>query len=294
MDRRNSIIGQMQELGWVTRAEAQTAIKEDLKVQVAPERARYHDADYFVEEVRQEALSSMGQRLNEGGYYMRTTLDPRLQTIARVALMHGLEVYDHRHGWRGPFGRAEVSPGWEARAESITPPAERRAWRSAIVESVEGSRVRVQVAHGGSGELLPEDVAWAKAGKGLQTGDLVFVEPVEGAATYHLRQIPIVNGALVAIEPNSGRVLALVGGYSFSLSKFNRATQAMRQPALPSSRSSTPPPWRTASPRRPRCSTRRSNCAAPASMRSGSRATTKTSTTACSPCAGDLSCRATP
>ena len=230
MDRRNFIIGQMQELGWVSRAEAQAAIKEDLKVQVAPERTRYHDADYFVEEVRQEALSSMGQRLNEGGYYMRTTLDPRLQTIARVALMHGLEVYDHRHGWRGAWGHAEVSAGWEERAQSITPPSERRAWRPAIVQSVEGGRVQVQAAHGATGELLPEDVAWAKAGKGLQSGDLIFVEPVQGAATFHLRQIPIVNGALVAIEPNSGRVEALVGGYSFSLSKFNRATQAMRQP----------------------------------------------------------------
>jgi len=230
IERRNSIIGQMQELGWVTRAEAQAAMKEDLKVQLNPERTRYHDADYFVEEVRQEALNSMGQRLNEGGYYMRTTLDPRLQTIARVALMHGLEVYDRRHGWRGAWGHAEVSTGWEERALSITPPSERRAWRPAIVESVEGGKVQVRVAHGASGDLAPEDVAWAKAGKGLQSGDLIFVEPIEGAPGYHLRQIPIVNGALVAIEPNSGRVLALVGGYSFSLSKFNRATQAMRQP----------------------------------------------------------------
>jgi penicillin-binding protein 1A len=229
MDRRNWIIGRMQELGWVGKAEAETAMREDLKVQETPERARYHDADYFVEEVRQEALASMGQRLNEGGYYMRTTLDPRLQTIARVALMHGLEVYDRRHGWRGAWGHTAVSDGWEERVQAITPPSERRGWRPAIVVSAEGGAVRVQVAHGSEGDLVPEDVAWAKAGKGLERGDLVFVEPVAGGG-FNLRQIPIVNGALVAVEPNSGRVLALVGGYSFSLSKFNRATQAMRQP----------------------------------------------------------------
>jgi penicillin-binding protein 1A len=81
---------------------------------------------------------------------------------------------------------------------------------------------------GETGSLASEDVAWASRGKGLNEGDLVFVEPVEGR--YRLRQIPAVNGALVAVEPQSGRVLALVGGYSFSVSKFNRATQAKRQP----------------------------------------------------------------
>ncbi len=229
IDRRNFIISQMQDLGWVSRAEAQTAMKEDLKVQVAPQRAGYHDADYFVEEVRQEALGSMGQRLTEGGYYMRTTLDPRLQTIARVALMHGLEVYDRRHGWRGAWGHVDTLDGWEKRAAAISQPAERRTWRPAVVEEVAGGTVRIQVAEGGSGALAPEDAAWAKAGKGLSRGDLVFVQPSEKGG-FNLRQVPIVNGALVAVEPNSGRVLALVGGYSFSLSKFNRATQAMRQP----------------------------------------------------------------
>ena len=77
--------------------------------------------------------------------------------------------------------------------------------------------------------LAGEDVAWARAGKGLSVGDLVFVEPT-ASGVYRLRQVPAVNGALVAMEPHTGRVLAMVGGYSFSLSSFNRATQAMRQP----------------------------------------------------------------
>jgi len=163
---------------------------------------------------------------------MRTTLDPRLQTIARIALMHGLENYDRRHGWRGAWGHATVDTGWEKEALAKSPAAERRAWRAAMIESVEGGAVRVRLADGsGKGVLEPADVAWARAGKGLSQGDLVFVEPVEGApGRYNLRQTPIVNGALVAIEPRTGRTLALVGGYSFSLSNFNRATQAMRQP----------------------------------------------------------------
>ncbi|MGZ8364131.1 MAG: penicillin-binding protein 1A, partial [Caulobacteraceae bacterium] len=99
----------------------------------------------------------------------------------------------------------------------------------ALVESAEGNSVRVRIAKGGSAYLDPKDVAWAKAGKGLNAGDLIFVEPGEKGG-YALKQVPAVNGAFVVIEPFSGRTLALVGGYSFSLSNFNRATQAMRQP----------------------------------------------------------------
>jgi len=228
--RRNWIIRQMDELGWVSRAEAAAATHEDLKVQSAPSRARYRDADYFVEAVRETALSNMGERLNEGGYYIRTTLDPKLQTIARVALMHGLEVYDRRHGWRGAWGRVESLDNWENQARAISPPAERRTWRRAAVESAEGDVVRVRLARGGAGTLVAADAAWARAGAGLKRGDLIFVEPAETGGVYNLRQIPTVNGALVVVEPMSGRVLAMVGGYSYSLSKFNRAVQAMRQP----------------------------------------------------------------
>jgi penicillin-binding protein 1A len=227
IERRNWIIDQMVELGWATPAEAAVAKREDLKVQQAPQRAHYRDADYFVEEVRRQGLVTIGSKLSEGGYYIRTTLDPRLQTIAREALMDGLEKYDHRHGWRGAWGHVDPVPGWEQAAKSVSPPSERRKWRQAVVDSTEGG-VRLLLAGGGHGTLAAEDVAWARAGKGLQRGDLVFVEDDGGA--WRLKQIPAVNGAVVVVEPHTGRVLALVGGYSFSLSKFNRATQAERQP----------------------------------------------------------------
>jgi len=229
--RRNFVLSQMAELGMVTQAQAQAAMKEDLVVQSAPSRAKYHDADYFVEEVRQRGIATLGPRLDEGGYYMRTTLDPKLQTAARVALMKGLETYDHRHGWRGAWGHVEDENGWQKQALSITPPSERRAWRAARIQSMSGSNVHVvQADGGGEGTLLVQDVFWALAGKGLKRGDLVFVEPTTTPGVYDLRQIPAVNGAIVAIDPWTGRTLALVGGYSFSLSNFNRATQAQRQP----------------------------------------------------------------
>lgn len=230
--RRNMILSTMADLGWVTRVEADASMKEDLIIEVAPARAKYRDADYFVDEARRQALQikSVGSDLTQGGYYVRTTLDPRLQTAARIALMDGLETYDRRHGWRGAWGHVANTPGWQKATMEHAPPAERKKWLAALVLEASGGRVRVQTAVDNTvGEIVGADVVWARAGKGLALGDLVFVEPAETGG-FRLRQAPIVNGALVAMEPNSGRVLAMVGGYSFSLSKFNRATQAYRQP----------------------------------------------------------------
>ncbi|WP_331538736.1 penicillin-binding protein 1A [Phenylobacterium sp.] len=228
MTRRNMILDQMAALGWVSRADAEAAKQEDLKVQAEPSRAKYKDADYFVEEVRRRGHATLGERLNEGGYYMRTTLDPRLQTAARIALMDGLEAYDRRHGWRGAWGHLDSPEGWEDAARRMARPAERRDWSPALVASADGA-VRVRLPGGSTGSLVAADVAWAKAGKGLSAGDLIFVAPGPQGG-YLLKQVPAVNGALVAMEPHSGRVLAMVGGYSYSLSNFNRATQAQRQP----------------------------------------------------------------
>ncbi|MBU1377745.1 MAG: penicillin-binding protein 1A [Alphaproteobacteria bacterium] len=232
MARRNWVIGQMAELGWVTRAEATAAQKEDLVVQSTPSRSQYRDADYFVEEVRRISLNmkELGdERLNAGGYYMRTTLDPKLQSEAKLALMNGLETYDRRHGWRGPWGHVTTTDGWEDIARKTVKPRERQDWKRAIVTSVAGGAVSIRTIDGAMGNLAGQDVSWARAGKGIGSGDLVFVEPAKDGG-FRLKQVPAVNGALVAMEPYSGRVVAMVGGYSFSLSSFNRATQALRQP----------------------------------------------------------------
>jgi penicillin-binding protein 1A len=230
--RRDMILKDMESLGWASPADVAAAMKEDLVVQAAPARTRYRDADYFVDEARKQALAlkSVGPDLTEGGYYVRTTLDPRLQTAARIALMDGLETYDRRHGWRGAWGHVADAPGWQQATLEHAPPAERRKWLAALVVESAGGRVKVQTAADNIvGEIVPADLAWARAGKGLAVGDLVFVEPAESGG-FRLRQTPAVNGALVAMDPATGRVLAMVGGYSFSLSKFNRATQAYRQP----------------------------------------------------------------
>ncbi len=229
--RRDWVLGEMEQSRFITNAELIAARGRPLVTQDAPRRAQYQDADFFVEEARRQARANpdFGDQLNAGGFYMRTTLDPTLQTAARDALMKGLENYDRRHGWRGGWGTTDFAPGWQADALRQTRPPERRAWEAAAVDSVAGNNVRVITAREGkTGSLVVADAAWANANRPLKRGDLIFVEPREGQ--FLLKQVPRVNGALVAIEPQSGRVLAMVGGYSYALSSFNRATQAQRQP----------------------------------------------------------------
>jgi len=231
LERRDWVLSRMENNGYLTRAQYAEARGRPLVTQAAPRRAQYQDADFFVEEARRQARANpdFGQQLNAGGFYMRTTLDPTLQTAARDALMQGLENYDRRHGWRGPWGTTDFAEGWQEAALKQTRPPERRAWEAAAVESVSGNSVRVLTARNErSGNLVATDAAWANANRQLRRGDLIFVEPQGGQ--FLLKQVPRVNGALVAIEPQSGKVLAMVGGYSYALSSFNRATQARRQP----------------------------------------------------------------
>ncbi len=229
--RRDWVLGEMLQNQFLTQAQYAEAVARPLTTQSAPRRAEYQDADFFVEEARRQAAANreFGPQLNAGGLYMRTTLDPSLQTAARDALMRGLENYDRRHGWRGAWGTTDFAAGWQAVALRQTAPPERRAWRAAAVESVAGNTVQIRTARDDeTGSLIAADAAWANANRPLKRGDLIFVEPSNGQ--FALKQVPAVNGALVAIEPQSGRVLAMVGGYSYALSSFNRATQARRQP----------------------------------------------------------------
>ncbi len=239
MARRNWVLGEMAKDGWVTKAEAEAAMKDDLVIQAKPERAKYHDADYFVGEVELRARKLFPQNpdaIYTQGYYIKTTLDPKLQTLARSALMDGLELYDRRHGWRGAWGNLTLGDNWQQDVsdaydrldDSLKMPSERPTWQVAAVDS-KGGAIRL-VDTGGTGTIRAVDVAWAQAGRGLKPGDLIYVEPDTTAGVYKLKQVPAVNGALVAVDPYTGRIEAMVGGYSYSLSKFNRATQALRQP----------------------------------------------------------------
>ncbi|MEP7211171.1 MAG: penicillin-binding protein 1A [Alphaproteobacteria bacterium] len=194
----------------------------------------------------------------EGGLSIRSTLDTNLQLIAQTALQAGLEGYDHRHGWRGPLGTADASGDAaqtlkdfaNAKDNKLKIAGAHSDWQLAIVRSAGKDSVAIALADGTKGNLAAEDVKWASSGKkNFKAGDVVFVShtPTPDPSTqlitdygvkkkyaanapWRLRQIPEVEGALVAMDPHTGRVLAMAGGYSFSRSQFNRVVQAKRQP----------------------------------------------------------------
>jgi penicillin-binding protein 1A len=254
LSRRNWVIGRMLEDGRITAADAELAWAEPLAVhQTDP--TEIVRADYFVEEVRRELARLYGDaKLYEGGLSVRTTLNPRLQRIAERVMRQGLIDYDRRHGWRGPVTHLDLTAyEWRPALIQIEPPAGAAPWTIAAVLSTDDAKADIGLPTGQTGFIPMAELRWARPwlpdqevgpeptspGAVLKAGDVVLVEAVRKSAdgktayddgAYALRQIPAVNGGLVAIDPHTGRVLAMNGGFSYESSQFNRATQAVRQP----------------------------------------------------------------
>lgn len=254
--RRNYVIDQMLENKYITSEEAETAKKQPLGVNPRSATANLFASEYFTEEVRREIVDRYGEAaLYEGGLSVRTTLNPRLQVLARGALHKGLTRYDELRGYRGPYKQIERGEDWGKPLGEIDSFYDLPEWRLAVVldSAPEGSTIGLQPAREVSGIvsavrdegfIAADDMKWAyrlniegvksKAKSPadiLKPGDVIFVEPKSDDATaFRLRQIPEVSGSLVAMDPHTGRVLAMIGGFSYAQSQFNRATQGMRQP----------------------------------------------------------------
>jgi penicillin-binding protein 1A len=250
--RRDWVIGQMQRNGFVSAAEASRMMARPLGVKPRAETRLMAEANYFAEEVRREVAAQYGEAAPyNAGFSVRTTLDPTLQAAALKALRAGLVEYDQARGFRGPVAHIDVSDWTAALAEQETL-SDVKEWQIAVVLSCSDAGVRIGLR---SAKPSPEQppsspetgfigsntMRWAlklSAGgrvrqvdsvdKVLSPGDVVHVEKAEDG--YLLRQIPEVQGAIVSMDPNTGRVLASIGGFSFAQSRFNRATQASRQP----------------------------------------------------------------
>lgn len=255
VERRNYVVDRMQEEHFVTAEEAQAARAEALKVKRRDPEETVR-ADYFAEEIRRQLYAKYGENgLYKGGMLVRATVDPKLQALADKSLRGGLIEYDRRHGWRGALEHGAVD---DKRLAAFAAPAGSAPWSLAMVTKVDDKGADIIVkgaapATNSSGNIPMAELTWArpvmpeqkfgptpkKPADVLQPGDLVLVEPVtEGnggkvkypANTYGLRQMPDVSGGFIALDPHTGRVLAMSGGFSYEISQFNRVTQAMRQP----------------------------------------------------------------
>jgi penicillin-binding protein 1A len=245
-ERRDWVIDRMADDGFITPAQAKAAKTEPLAV-VKRSVSDTVKAPYFAEEVRRTLVARYGEKaLYEGGLSVRTSLDPKLQELANKALRNGLIAYDRRHGWRGPVQRIALGGDWRKRLAAVpaVPGADAEDWKLAYVLRLEPSGAEIGFADDGKGTIPFSEMKWARKeldrdrGVGpaprrpadvIAAGDVVLVGGTGKANEYALEQIPEVSGAIVAIDPHTGRVLALSGGFSYEISQFDRATQAYRQ-----------------------------------------------------------------
>lgn len=263
LDRRNWILGRMKILGYIDDATYADAIAEDLIMRDRVSTAEFK-ADHFAEEVRREVGRMYGTKtLYEGGLSVRTSLEPKLQAIAEESIRSGLIEYDRRHGWRGAVGRLKIDNSWLTSLQAIDKPLGMPTWQLAVVHEVRAGGAIIGLTGGTFGYIPFEELTWARAWRTgerlgprikdpaevVSLGDIIIVEqlpqhtpvPLAGfwtrdgnelglTAVYGLRQIPEIEGSLVAMDPHTGRVLAMVGGYNYATSQYNRAVQAERQP----------------------------------------------------------------
>jgi penicillin-binding protein 1A len=253
-ERRNYVIDRMVENGYVTAKEGEEAKKRPLTVtQRRGTGSSIIAANFFTEDVRRDIQEKFGEHgLYEGGLSVRTTLDPRMQRIAHKALADGLVHYDEQQGFRGAPHKIDISGDWGVKLADVRAYSDVAPWRLAVVLDVteQSARIGFQPPRepGGAvskeretGNITLEGVKWAKkatpksplkVNQVLSQGDVIYVEPMgaKDSGQYRLHQIPEIAGGMVVMEPTTGRVLALVGGFSFDQSQFDRATQAMRQP----------------------------------------------------------------
>ncbi len=258
IERRNWVIDRMVANGYATVEEGEKAKALPLDVHPRARSGYLAASDYFSEETRRQIVDRYGQdALYEGGLSIRTTLDPELQIKARNALRDGLVRYDIQRGYRGPVTSIDMSGDWGIPLGEVDGLADVPEWHLAVVLAAGPEEVAIglQPERRESGELSEErakgrisleNMEWAKKLVGdvdktrsvnsaeeiLSVGDVVFVEAVgdDQPGEYKLRQPPEIQGGMVAMDPHTGRVLAMVGGFSYDESEFNRATQAYRQP----------------------------------------------------------------
>ena len=252
--RRDWVIDGMAEQGWITAAEAEEAKAAPLTARPRSEQDQGQPG-YFVEEVRRELVERYGEKLvYEGGLTVRTSYVPVYQKMADKAFRDGLVEYDRRHGWRGPVVHLPTAAAAQAALTTTPDPAAMPSWRVAAVTAVDNGGAHIVLKGGFAGRISLAELRWARrtvadqrlgpavyrAQQVLNPGDVVYVEPLGAAKApakgtppvplYALRQVPDVSGGFVAMDPKTGRVFALVGGWDYRDSQFDRATQAKRQP----------------------------------------------------------------
>lgn len=231
--RRNYVIGRMCEDGYITKNEAKESKKHSLKL-TKQDKIETINANYYAEQVRSEVISMFGEEyFYTAGLHIVSCLDSKLQESAVNSLHFGIKSYDTKEGYRGVVKNISLD-NWQESLKIMPRPFGLKNYKLAVVINVENTQAKIGLEEGIVEFVKLSDMAWAKkkiksVKEILQNGDIIIVEETK-KNHYKLQQIPNVNGSIMVMESYSGRVLASEGGYDYDMSKFDRATQARRQP----------------------------------------------------------------
>ena len=240
--RRNWVLGEMLRNGFITAAQHAQAVDEPIGAILRRPPKFQPVGGYFVEEVRRQLIDKFGETARDGPYsvysgglWVRTSLDPRIQDYAQTALRQGLLRYDGARGWSGPLRHVELTDtNWQGALIATNINLDYLDWRAAIAIAREGDGWQIGFSNGQTATLprwgaqMPQRGTATPAFSAIERGDVLAVAPSGGQ--YALRSIPRISGGFVVEEPETGRVIAMQGGFDSTVQSFNRATQAERQP----------------------------------------------------------------
>ena len=228
--RRNLVIKNLLENSHINKSKYNELVNSDIKLSKR-KKIYLEDARYYVEDVRKYLVDKYGfEKIYKQGLTIKTPINLKLQAIATQSLREGLEDYDKRKGWRGPILNKKNIIQWNKDLEKYK--LEKSiGWNLAIIKKINKFSLEIETENKKQGIIKYKDMSWIKKDldKTFKLGDIVYVKKIK-KNLFNLKQVPKANGGIVILNPYTGRVLAMSGGFSFKLSEFNRATQAQRQP----------------------------------------------------------------
>ena len=229
--RRNLVLQNLYQNGFIDLVNYENLKNKNIKLKKT-KRVYLEDAQYYIEDVRKNIIERLSyEKVYKQGYNINTPINLNLQKIATDSLRNGLVAYDQRKGWRGPIININYDENWFKKIDKKYLLEKSINWKIAIVKKVKKFEATIETFDKLNGLVKYKDIAWTKKEfeNLLKVGDIIYVENLKDNI-YKLKQLPKINGGIVVMDPYTGRVLALSGGFSFKNSEFNRASQALRQP----------------------------------------------------------------
>ena len=228
--RRNLVLNNLLDNGFIDQKQHSKLINSKIKLQKR-KRIYLEDSRYYVEDVRKDVIDKYGyDKVYKQGFNIKTPLDLELQKIATQSLRNGLQEFDKRKGWRGPLSNIKKYKNWKKDPKDLNL-EKSLGWELAVVTRIDKFETVIKTQNDDNGSINFNDIDWTRKEfkKLFKIGDIIYVKKLSDG-NYSLKQLPRANGGIVVMDPYSGRVLALSGGFSFKQSEFNRASQAKRQP----------------------------------------------------------------